>query len=208
MKFYKVLEEILGKKSNVSILRVLISRGIELTGRQVAELAGLNHRTCLLSLEELKNQGLVLRRSAGTAYLYSLRLSNIFFKEGIEPLFKLEKELAGKMTALLLDALNEYDSGNQEVLSVTLFGSVASKKEEPDSDIDVCLIIKDIYVEERLRDILSDVNDRVMDSFGNELSFYIVTAEKLREMKKVKSPLIAEISEGQTLRGVSLESLK
>jgi hypothetical protein len=83
MKFHLVLEEVLGRRSNIAIIRVLAEKDLELTGRQIAQLSHLNHRTCQLSLGELAIQSIVAYRKVGKANLFKLKKENVLVKEGI-----------------------------------------------------------------------------------------------------------------------------
>ncbi|MEE9543420.1 MAG: hypothetical protein V3V95_06530, partial [Thermodesulfobacteriota bacterium] len=93
MRFNNLLEDILGKRSNISILRLFASENAEMTGRQIAGLTGLAHRTCLMSLEGLVKQSIISVRSVGSANLYKLKSENFLMEQGVLPLFKLEKGL-------------------------------------------------------------------------------------------------------------------
>ncbi|MEE9615207.1 MAG: nucleotidyltransferase domain-containing protein [Thermodesulfobacteriota bacterium] len=206
MRFTKVLENILGKRSNIGILRVLVDKGLELTGRQIAELSGMSHRACLLSLDALEGQGVVTRRSAGSANLYGLRKENFLIKEGVLPLFKLEKGLVDSMMATILDSLKK-EMPMGRVRSIVLFGSIARGEGEPDSDIDLCVVVGSRRVKELIPSMLEPAREHIMKTFGNNLSLYTVTVRELSERHAKKDPLIGEIIETGHVWGERLEKL-
>ena len=70
MKFDKPLDDIFGAPSNVKVLRVLARIDWELTGRQVADMAGLNAMTCQNTLNRLREFELLGVRRVGSANLY------------------------------------------------------------------------------------------------------------------------------------------
>src|SRR3989304_5240979 len=133
MKFKKILEDILGKKSNISILRVLSEKGIGLTGRQIAELSSLNHRTCQLALKKLNTEGIITLKKVGKANLYALKKDHVLVKNSILPLFEIEKNLLNKVLSEITKELRA------NVLSLILFGSHARMKGSADSDLDICV---------------------------------------------------------------------
>ncbi|HDP69596.1 MAG TPA: hypothetical protein ENN38_02165 [Actinobacteria bacterium] len=176
MKFHLVLEEILGKKSDIAILRVLVEKDLELTGRQIAQLTGLNHRTCQLSLKNLVTQGIVSLRKIGKSNLFKLKRENVLVKNGILPLFEAEHQLLSTVQFLISDKL-----GTKKILSLILFGSVALGQEKPDSDLDVCVIVADeeskVFVEQE-EDLLSQT---IIKLFGNSLALYSLTVDEFNK---------------------------
>jgi predicted nucleotidyltransferase len=205
MRFNNVLEDILGKRSNVSILRVLADKNAELTGRRIAVLTGLNHRTCLLSLEGLQRQGFITRRSVGSANLYRLKRENFLIEQGILPLLKLEKGLIISMIAPVLDIIEK--EARPHVQSVVLFGSVARAEEEPDSDIDLCLILDEQGLKERISTLLEPVREHIIRAFGNNLSIHMLTVQELKERYARNDSIIKEIMESKYVWGEQVARL-
>lgn len=205
MRFNTVLEDILGKRSNVSILRVLADKNAELTGRQIALLTKLNHRTCLLSLEGLQRQGFITRRSVGSANLYRLKRENFLIEQGILPLLKLERGLIISMVAPLLDVIEK--EARLHVRSVVLFGSVARAEEEPESDIDLCIILDAQGFKERIASLLEPVKEHILRAFGNSLSVHMLTVGELKERYARNDSIVKEIMESKYVWGEQVARL-
>lgn len=93
MKLTNILEEVLGQKSKIKILRCLFKRKMEMTGRQVAQFCGLNHRTCQLALRDLEQQGIVVMRRVGKSNLFKLKQDNYLIGQLLGPLFEQEEHL-------------------------------------------------------------------------------------------------------------------
>jgi len=203
MKFHFILEEILGKKSDVAILRVLVEKDLELTGRQIAQLTGLNHRTCQLSLKNLVAQGIVSLRRVGKSNLFKLKKENVLVKNGILPLFETEHQLLNKVQFLISDKL-----GTKKILSLILFGSVVLGQEKPDSDLDVCVIVIDegskVFVEQE-EDLLSQT---IIKLFGNSLAIYPLTVDEFNKRYFKDDELIKGIiRNGRVFWGKSLKEI-
>jgi len=208
MKFNKVLEEVLGKRSSVGILRVLDGADKELTGRQIAARAGLNHRSCSLSLEDLAQQGIVNKKPSGPAYLYTLKRENILVREGIVPLLKLEKDLVDIMVDSVLDVIEEYDRhGESPVLSVILFGDAAAGNEAPDSKLNLCIVAKDKDVKDNIANIFEPARAEIRNSFGNDLFLKILTVAELNDLYGKKDPAAMEIASSRFVWGEPTEGL-
>ena len=205
MRFNNILEDILGKRSNISILRILLDKNAELTGRRIATLTGLAHRTCLMSLEGLKNQGIITMRSVGSANLYRLKSDNFLIEQGILPLFKIEKGLLISMVAPILDIIEK--EARHYVRSIVLFGKIARAAEEPDSDIDICIILGDHNYKATLSTILKPVREHIMRAFGNRLSIHMLTAQELKERSARNDTIIKELMESKYIWGEEVRRL-
>ena len=205
MRFNNILEDILGRRSNISILRILMSENVELTGRRIAGLTGLAHRTCLISLEGLTKQGIISMRSVGSANLYKLKNENFLIEQGILPLFKLEKGLLISMVAPLLDTI-EKEAGHY-VHSVALFGKIARGAEEPDSDVDICIILNDDDYKTSLSTILKPVREHIQRAFGNKLSLHMFTVKEFKERLEHNDSITKEVLESEYVWGEKIRQL-
>lgn len=205
MRFNNILEDILGKRSNISILRILLDKDAELTGRRIATLTGLAHRTCLMSLEGLTKQGIISMRSVGSANLYKLKNENFLIEQGLLPLFKLEKGLLFSMVAPILDIIEE--EARHYVHSIVLFGKITRAAEEPESDIDICIILGDQDYKTTLSTILEPAKKHIMRAFGNKLSIHMLTAQELKERYAHNDTIITEIIESKYIWGEQVKRL-
>lgn len=89
------VEDILGSKAKVRILKVLIDRE-ELNISAIAREAGINHRTAMRHLEELKKMGIITEKVFGRVRIFRVNASNIRV-EALRKLFKsLGEGLEGK----------------------------------------------------------------------------------------------------------------
>lgn len=203
MKFHSILEEVFGKKSNIAIIRVLAEKDLELTGRQIAQLAGLNHRTCQLSLRELAIGGFVTFRKVGRSNLFKLKRENMFVKEGVLYLLELEGNLLNKVQLLITKKL-----GTKDTLSLILFGSVALAKEKPESDMDVCVIVKNEKGKTFVEREEESLNQTTIKLFGNQLAFYPLTVSEFKKRFAKGDKLVEEIFQtGKVFWGKSLKEI-
>lgn len=77
MRFASILEDILGHKSKIKLLRYLLNSNLELTGRQLSRVTGIHHRTAHQALKELASLGIVVMHQAGKAILYKINNNNL-----------------------------------------------------------------------------------------------------------------------------------
>lgn len=188
MRLNNVIEELLGSKPKIKILRALFKVNVPLTGRKVALLSGLNHRTCLLSLRELSREGFISIRSAGKAKLYTLNLENTYLKNSISKIFQDEKNLISNLFKRIKIKLKG------KISTLILFGSIVEGKEQPDSDIDICIVVKSLLEKRKIEKIIKNETDRIMKEYGNDLSCYYITKNNFIKKYKRKDKLISEIA--------------
>lgn len=188
MRFHKVLEDVVGRRSNLTILRLLSKHETELTGRQIAGLTGLSHRTCQLSLGDLVTQDIVKSRRVGQAILYKLVDDNIFVAAGILPILRTESSLISRLSEIIRESIEI-----PGVVSILIFGSVAEGKERPDSDIDLCVITRDKRSLDKIAALDDDLGYEIMRVFGNQIALYPVQQADFRRRHKEGDPLIKNI---------------
>ena len=131
MKFTKPLDDIFQTPSSVKVLRVLFQSDLDLTGRQIADMAGLNPQTCQNTLDRLDDLLILAIRRIGRAYLHRLKSNNAIVQQMLKPLFTTETNL---LSNELTKVANMF-SGT--AIAVILLGSVARGEEDSGSDIDL-----------------------------------------------------------------------
>lgn len=130
-----LLNQLLGNRSRVAVLRVLAATRTEITGREVARLAGVSNPQTLVALAACVKLGVIRRRQAGRAGLYVLNRSLQIVRRGLLPLFRVERDLVDHAVADFVRRLDRV-----AVESVTVFGSTARNSRRHDSDIDLLVV--------------------------------------------------------------------
>jgi len=168
MRLINVLDDVLGRKGKVKVLRALILSSGGLTARGIARKVGLTHWACIKNLRELELLGLVRSEKAGKSNLYTLNHDNLVNKEMLLPLFKKEKELLKTALNWIIKQIEK------KPVSVILFGSVARRKEDIDSDIDLCFLVENRTEAKKLERDLMNINPNFYQHFGKNFSPYIL----------------------------------
>jgi predicted nucleotidyltransferase len=115
------------------VLAVLARAETEMSGRELQRMAGRgSHQGIRNAAERLAEQGIVLRRSVGGAYLYSLNRRHLAapWVEGLA-------DLAGQLVARLSAVVTAW---RLPPVLVVLFGSVATGRASANSDIDLLVV--------------------------------------------------------------------
>jgi predicted nucleotidyltransferase len=164
MKPTHTIDEILGTRTKIQVLRVLRGVLIPLNASQIAARTGLSRPTVATALGEFGAMGLVSSSSAGQANVHLLVRENVYVDQLVEPLFAAEEAVP----EVLVDALRSTFGDDTE--SVVLFGSYARGDQQPHSDVDVLLVARDerskVLLEERVDECGYDFRRR----FGATLS--------------------------------------
>jgi predicted nucleotidyltransferase len=174
MQSDRVLEHIFGTAGRIRVLRVL-SRGPSLTGRQVAEMAGLTPAAAIGALDSLWEAGVVSMRRVGRANLYELRQGNAVVDTIVLPTLRAEEQLPDLAMRDIEEALGP------GAISLVLFGSYARGDAGPDSDVDVMAVVADDAAREAMIELGVDLAMEFGRRHGRSLSVHPVTVDQLRE---------------------------
>jgi predicted nucleotidyltransferase len=202
MKFDKPLDDIFSAPSNVKVLRVFFRNKFELTGRQIAELAGLNAMTCQNTLHRLRDFKLVYMRPVGSAHLYRLSRDSILVKNLLEPAFEAERSLLNDLVAPLIENLGS------SLRSLIVFGSVARGEEDFISDLDIAVIVNNRSNMKRVQEIVDRETDSLSGATGSVTTVLVYTVNEFQTRYRRGQSLFRTIVEaGRVVFGTSLESL-
>ncbi|MBU4299204.1 nucleotidyltransferase domain-containing protein [Patescibacteria group bacterium] len=196
MRFNNPLNQIFNKKSKIKILRLLSLFKKESSVREISREVGVAPPNVSNALRELEKEGVLFSKKVGRSIIYSLDLNHYLVKNVILPAFNKEKETKKILVNILKAKLNF------PVELIILFGSMARRKEKPDSDIDLLFIISDKSQPRKLEERVSVVNNQIIGYFGNSISPLILRTSEFKSRFEKNDKLIKSISkEGEVLEG-------
>lgn len=195
------LERAFRTPGQIAVLRALWKAPTSLTGRQLQQLAGVSNLTAMRCLEDLEQLGLVQRRTAGRAFLYTLKRSHRVVGDLIDPAFKAEQEIPGRLREQLAKVLEGH------CLSAVLYGSVARNEATTGSDVDLLVVVRSRKRAGAFTERPQvDAERLVRDEWGSLLEVNLKTVSELR--KQWNTRLMRQIRrEGQLVAGSPLEEL-
>jgi predicted nucleotidyltransferase len=163
-----ILDDGLGQKSKVRILRYLSKVTGGATGRRIATDIHMSPWACHKALHDLYNQGILSMRRVGNTYLSDLNRKNYLVTDMLLPLFEKERNL-------FKIALEEIIKNvHVEGISIILFGSVSRGEEEPLSDIDLLIIVDSEEGKSKMEEFFEMQNEAFISRFGNILSPFLL----------------------------------
>ena len=200
MKLHAYLEQVLGTKAGISILRSLVRyKGRVFTVRGLAREANISSVEASRTISQFEQYGIVKIQPVGRAYQVFLNDKSYVLNRIVRPILTAEEKTLSEMVVVLAKHLT-----SKKILSAVVFGSVVRREEMEDSDIDL-LVISDDF--DHATGAVADAREEVALSFHNSLSPIIFTKEKFTSKKK--EDLIRSILSSHILvSGSELEKIK
>lgn len=184
MLFHRYVEEILGNKPAISMLRAMIrQRGMIFTVRRLAEEANISPNESAMTSQHLERLGIITIQPVGRAYHLKLNEKSYILNKIIKPVFNAEQNTISQLTQTLKKHLDD-----RTIISAILFGSVAKRDEKLDSDVDLLIISNDF---DYATSIISKASMEVFEVFHGSISHILFSEKEFRSKKS--SDLIRSI---------------
>lgn len=197
MRIKRPLDDLFGNPNNVRVLRhMILHPSPVITGRGIARELGMSHATCIRSLNNLVDLGILLRKRVGSSATYEIAESSALLTDILEPAFKEESRfLQGLVDTMLVGIKGK-------ILAVYLFGSVARDEDTPSSDVDILVILKRTDDKPSVEKALARNKEQAYKRYRVGVSTITYDYQEFQKMKAQKHPLIKEvIKEGILLSG-------
>ena len=197
-----LLEQVLGAKSKVAALRVLINSKIGFSGSSVAKRSGMGLLAIQNALADLEGLGLVEVERGSVEHRYRLNFKHHLVMRGLRALFEAEREMVKALARELRPLLEDH------VVSAGLFGSFAQGRAKPGSDIDLLVIVETLKERERVSALLSDELPQLSERYG--LPIQPVIYERRRLINSDGALALLETAEPDwiVVAGKSIKSLR
>jgi len=188
------IDDIVDSPSKLAILRVFAAReGLKATGREIARLAGFSVPSTHESLKDLHERNVLAREIIGKQHIYSLNEEDRIVQKIIRPMFEAESNYKQEIKDLLLEEIKK--AGVKKIIvSLILYGSVARKTAQKESDIDVAVIVaKAADVDRVFEAFNSFIAKKLKSFFGVHLDFYVKSAAEFRELLRKNRPPVSTL---------------
>lgn len=191
MKFHNVLDEILGNRTKVKLLRAFFTYPEkEFTESELQRIAGIPQASVHRNVKSLLANGTLDRKRIGKANLYSLNKEHILYAL-LQYVFENEKNLLSELKKSLIGSIESLPG----IELAVLFGSVVKGTERADSDIDIFIVSKadKSKVEADMKNLIHVIGNK----FGNPVSPMIKNETEIRDLKS--SSIYKELKRGEVL---------
>ncbi len=207
MRLNSPLDKILNSEIKARVLRILCRASSEMSGRQMAKMAGVTPKTAHEVLQDLLREGVLIMRAVGKTHLFRLNEERAIVHEILKPLFLLEKTLAERLFDVIRGTIKK-SALKDDILSVALFGSVHAKTERATSDVDLFVIVKTSELKKKTEILFSDIDQQLFSQWGNLIAPYINSIAEFRTNAKKKTGPVPQILKSyQLIYGDRLEKL-
>lgn len=194
--FFHPLDDALGTRSKVRVLRVLVTREGGLSGREVARQADVTPRTALQALDDLCALGLVHREVSPAEHRFSINRRHTLVKNGIEGLYAAERRAVDHVFDRLQATCSRLAQETPaRIRAAWLFGSAMKGEDRPTSDLDFLLVTESDDGTDDLRKELAETRDEFEEEFGLDLSPVVMTVDRIREMDAEGASLTRAVRE-------------
>ena len=190
MKLHGYLEQLLGNKVSISVLRTLIQyKGKIFTIRRLAQESGASHPGVSEKVGELEKFGIVQIQPVGRSHHVSLNEKSYVLKKIIEPMFMAEKQTLDQVILILKKHLS-----TKKIISSVVFGSFSRGQEKKGSDIDVFVISDDF---DHAIVAVSDAGQEVFSKFHSKVSPVVFSESEFKSKKR--GDLVRSILDNHTM---------
>lgn len=166
------VEQLLGSRSKVRVLRELVGLSVPQNAAQIAARTGLTRPAVGTVLTDFAAMGLVASTAVGNARVHWLIRDNAYVQHLVEVVFRFESGVSD----MLLDDLRRTFASQAD--SVVLFGSYARGDQDSASDLDVVLVSSDEAGKVALDDLIAREFGAFGRRWGATLSALTYTAEE------------------------------
>lgn len=189
MPLQSVLDKIIDHRIKVKFSRILCKQDIGWTGRGLARELNISPTTANKFLKDLVKDGIVVAKSAGKSYLYTINKDNYTVKTILKPFFEKEEKV---FSSILSRIKNSLLRAGVKIVSMAIFGSVARKEDVSNSDIDLLVITESLKAKRTVEDKLDNIAKDMAQKFQTIISPYIITEDLFKKRHKNNDPFIAE----------------
>jgi predicted nucleotidyltransferase len=197
-----LLEQVLGAKSKVAALRVLINSKIGFSGSSVAKRSGMGLLAIQNALADLEGLGLVEVERGSVEHRYRLNFKHHLVVHGLRALFEAEQGMVKALARELRPLLEEH------VVSAGLFGSFAQGRAKPGSDIDLLVIVETLKERERVSALLSDELPKLSERYGLTIQPAIYECRRLINSDGAQALLETAEQDWVMVAGEGIKSLR
>ncbi|MBK7105451.1 MAG: nucleotidyltransferase domain-containing protein [Ignavibacteriae bacterium] len=195
-----VLNKLFSAPTSIMVLRELSLRNTGITGRELGRVINITPQAVHNTLSNLETLKIVKREFAGRSHFFTLNRNHFLTKKIIESIFEYEREYLKSIFDKIKKEIGK------ETSSIILYGSVARKDENWESDFDICIVYNN--EKKQIEDKIKNLRTKLYDDYGITLApYYVSQKEFIEGNKKNKSPIKNIINEGKVISGLSISRL-
>jgi len=197
------LERLLGSKTKINVLSVLLARPERsIIEKEMAKEAGMAVSEVNRQMKDLVNSGLVIMERVGKTKLYHINTHHFLFK----PLKNIFRDLQ-EIYREIADRVVKFVTAKHKIRAAILFGSLTKKRIRSDivkepSDIDIVIVTQsEDEAREAKKSLLEFVNSEVVPRYGIIVYPVVLSAEEYKAGLSEDAFIIDIHARGEVLYG-------
>ncbi len=151
------------------------------SGREMARLLNISASRVLEVLELFRKNAVVNRETVGRSSQWGLNKVSVVVEE-VSSLINVERKIYMELKSKIYETLGREKS----IQKVVLYGSVARKREKPESDIDVFILVTTKKDKELAAALVRKLNKYLLPRYGNVIAELIYSEREWKDMERTK----------------------
>lgn len=191
MRFNRLYTKILSSEVKLKLIEFLLNHEASMSEREIASILSISHMSINRTMRELAEMNFVSYTVIGKAHLWKVNRKSFVYKamKRFMDALKVMPDSLFELKRLIMRDLSE-----SLVKRVVLFGSIAKNSENPDSDIDLFILVRNTRDQNNLEKSIEKLTNACLEIFGNRLAPYILTEKQYKERQGLS--IISEINKG------------
>jgi len=206
MKLKKILDDVLGNKKRINILRTMFRYPGEFTGRHIARLCGLPQTSVQTHLKKLADNDILKINYIGRSRIFSLNEENMLFQP-LRELFLAEDKIVSQLVSLIKSFIKNDPKLRDSLINASIYGSILTTEARPDSDIDLLLLFKDKKDEKIAEGCFSELEAKIYKLFGNRFHLFSTNINDLISLKVSDKSIFHSLKSAHSIYGKELDEL-
>ncbi|MGB3860994.1 MAG: nucleotidyltransferase domain-containing protein [Candidatus Aminicenantaceae bacterium] len=191
MKFNATLFDLINSPTKLNIVKFLINHTASMSEREIASVLNVSHMSVNRAMRELAEANFVDNTVVGRTHIWKVNRKSYVYGT----LSKIIKTM--DTTLAPIEDLKKTLLQNLPVeitKRIILFGSVSKSSAEPNSDIDLFILVKLQKHKDAIEPYTEKLALTCLDRYGNVLSPYVLAENDMKQKKNLS--LIKEIQSG------------
>ncbi|MFC1617460.1 nucleotidyltransferase domain-containing protein [Candidatus Margulisiibacteriota bacterium] len=193
MKFDFSVQDIIHSEKKMEVINFLLANEAKMSEREIASVVKVSHMTVNRIMQDLSEINFVNFITVGKAHLWQINKKSFSYQVFI----KLNKEIKNIDFSQHLKENIVKTLLMKNISKITLFGSIVSGSNEPDSDIDLFILVKNSRDKAKLEKYIDRLSIICLEEYGNRLSPYVISERELKQKEGLA--IIKEVSKGMQL---------